>query len=579
MKSQGLASLVSWRRLGRIEVWNWQFLFFSLMFTAALSFAFDAVRLNNYSPAWIPVNLLSFALACAFVYLALTVFKRYADPKETHPIFNVLVAGTAIGIKNVATLNLANVFGIYDQGSLLYRFFGGASIGIALIFIFNNLVGSQLERQIYLDELMAKERALLGFRESVNELYVEEEKELTERTRDALLPRFIEIQDQVESGADFEKLTGKLQNFLAKEIRPLSKSIAEEAAQLNQSGSAYSKAIIPEPKIEIELKKTILPIETWSLTAFAWFMTQPIVIPTLGYFELGIASLIYLAFLYVIKAMLHSVKPVSMNVALLFSGIPPIIAALPAYWLLYQVPHTPKEANLLPTFYVTAGWAAISVTHAYLLSQSKVAIVNRLQFVVERFSRENKIFEQKLWVARHVWYTLLHGSVQSAITAATIRASSSDSKSKKTKSLILADLNRAMDALKNTNPEKVLLEERLEDLKNTWEGIAVINFDLPKKISKAISSSRESVIVFNELLKEIISNAVRHGQATTLDISFTENEQGEIEIVAINNGTKPKASSSASIGTSIFNALCLSTKLSWNRETKRAEFTALVPIA
>ena len=579
MKLEDSGLLQIWRRLGRLDVWGWQFFVFALVITSTLSLAFDAVRLNNFSPLWIPINLLALGIACAFVYLALLVLKMFVDLKVPHPAFNLLIAGTAMGIKNVATLNFANIFGIYDRGDMWFRFVGGASIGVALIFIFNNLVGTQIERQAYLQELLAKERALVGFRENVNEFYKEEEKELMERTRDSLMPRFLELQKQVEAIDDVNKFSQKLKTFLMSEIRPLSKSIAEEAENLSLSGQIYSEGKVSEPEIRIQLKKTILPISTWLLTIFAWFMTSPIVFPESIFLELFIASLVYLGMLYVLKAVLYKAKAVSLNKALLFSTVPGIICALPSYWLIYAIPHSPSQIFLLPTFYITAGWSAISISQNYLLSESKSVIVNRLKVVVEKFSRENKLFEQRVWVARHVWYTLLHGSVQSAITAATMRASASDGKSKEAKRLIAADLNRAMDALKNSNPETVALEDQIEDLRNTWDGIVDLKCEIPKPLAKEINSSRESVIVFNELLKEIVSNSVRHGQASQIEVTLELVAPGEVNLMASNNGTKPKKSTSSSIGTTVFNSLCLRSQLSWNKETKRAEFVALVPIA
>ncbi len=579
LKLEDPALVQLWRRLGRLEVWGWQFFVFALVLTSTLSLAFDAVRLNNYSILWIPINILALGIACLFVFLALLVLKMFVDPRASRPTFNLLVAGIAMGIKNVATLNIANIFGIYDQGDLSYRFIGGASIGIALIFIFNNLVGTQIERKAYLESLLAKERALVGFRENVNELYKEEEKELTERTRDSLMPRFLELQKQVEAIEDLNKFSQKLKTFLMSEIRPLSKSIAEEAANLSRSGQIYSEGQVSEPEIRIDLKKTILPISTWLLTCFAWFMTSPIVLPGYSFLEIFIASLVYLALLYVLKALLHKAKAVSLNKALVFSAVPGIIGALPSYFLISSIPHAATQSFLLPTFYITAGWSAISVSQYYLLSESKSVVVNRLQVVVEKFARENKLFEQRLWVARHVWYTLLHGTVQSAITAATIRASGSDGKSNQAKKLILADLNRAMDALKTSNPENIQLEDQIEELRNTWDGIVELDCEIPTDLAKDINSSRDSVIVFNELLKEIVSNSVRHGQASQVQVSLELVAPGEVNLIAINNGTKPKKSGVSSIGTTVFNSLCLKSQLSWNKETKRAEFTALVPIA
>ena len=577
MKLEGLEFAPLWRRLGRIEVWNWQFLLFVTGNVAFLSFAFDAVRLNNYSWLWIPVNILAMAIATAFILLAIYVLRRVSDPSAPHQLFNLLIAGTAMGIKNTATLLLANRFGIEDVAVVGSRFFGGISIGIMLLLIFTNLRGSQLERQALVEELISKERALLGFRENVNELYKEEQRDLTERTSETLMPRFLEIQTQVESGPD--DVTKTLKNFLENEVRPLSKSIADQAAELSKNVAVFQEEPIEQPEVKIDLKKSVLPLGTWFLTLFAWFMASPVVFPNMNIAHLFIASLPYVALLYVFKALLRTVKPVSFNVAILFSSIPGLVCAIPSYWLLYQIPHPASQTNLLATVYITAGWSAISITHVYLLSQSKAAVLNRLQEVVKSFARENKLFEQRLWVARHVWYSLLHGTVQSAVTAALMRSNASDGNRKAAKALIVADLNRAMEALRNPVPERLQLEERLEDLKKTWDGLVEITIELPDELAKEINTSRESVIVFNELLKEILSNSVRHGQSSIVQITFKQITPGEVKVLVLNNGTKPKKNAAQSVGTSIFNSLCLQTKLKWNKETQWTEFTALIPIA
>jgi hypothetical protein len=245
----------------------------------------------------------------------------------------------------------------------------------------------------------------------VNELYKEEEKELTERTRDSLMPRFLELQKQVEAVDDINKFTEKLKTFLMSEIRPLSKSIADEAENLSRSGQIYSEGQVSEPEIRIHLKKTILPLSTWLLTIFAWFMTSPIVLPGSSLLEIFIASLVYLALLYVLKALLYKAKAVSLNMALLFSAVPGLICALPSHLLIFAIPHSAAQSYLIPTFYITAGWSAISISQYYLVSESKSVVVNRLQVVVEKFALENKLFEQRLWVARMVHTAARHRSV------------------------------------------------------------------------------------------------------------------------------------------------------------------------
>ncbi|MFN6315185.1 MAG: hypothetical protein ACK4VJ_00780, partial [Rhodoluna sp.] len=48
-----------WQRIGLLEIWDRTTLFLAIGIVAILSFAFDVVRLDNYSLGWIPVNAIS----------------------------------------------------------------------------------------------------------------------------------------------------------------------------------------------------------------------------------------------------------------------------------------------------------------------------------------------------------------------------------------------------------------------------------------------------------------------------------------------------------------------------------------
>lgn len=186
-----------WSRLGLFEVWDRPMLFFAIGFTALLSYAFDAVRLDNYSWAWLPVNAISMAVAVAIVLTAVGLAKKRNLSEDERIWFNLVIAAVAMGAKNLLTFLLCGVFGIEDSGSLLFRFIGGATIGVSLLILYSNLRGAKIERLIIQRELLAKEQALRGFRENITDIFATEQEELTERTTAELLPRLLELQEKL----------------------------------------------------------------------------------------------------------------------------------------------------------------------------------------------------------------------------------------------------------------------------------------------------------------------------------------------------------------------------------------------
>jgi signal transduction histidine kinase len=567
-----------WLRLGLPEVWGWPLLWFTVVVTGLASYAFDAVRLNNYSLNWLPINVLT--LACAFTYAyGLIVATRGLDiTQSVRAGVNVLIASTAMGFKNLFTFLLCGYFGIADTGIPIVRFFGGVSIGVCLLLIYSNLRGSKIERDVIQRELQEKEDALIGFRENAPIMFDEEEQELIRRSSGELLPRFLQLQEQVEIGEDVRKLSKKLEELLTNEVRPLSSSLAAEAKSLRQRIPAKSMKVVSDSNVKFNLGSTIRATSTTLLCGFAWAMLASIILPEATIFDLGICSVLYFAVLLVFKGLASLVKKATVNQALIFLTFPGFVASLIPYFLLMQIPHQEKFDNLMGVFLITGGLASIALGVAIVLDVGRNESEIRLKALVNSFSRENKLFEQKLWVAQRDWYTLLHGTVQSALTAAMIRSSNKQELTKTDKEAILADLNRAIKVLKDPVREEVKITEGLAAIQETWSGIATIDFKVEEATLSKIGQSSDSSLVVNEILKEAVSNAVKHGSATEIKVVLELDENG-VAIMVANNGTKPANKKRTGVGSNLFDILCIEHSLTRNQSTAETEFRANVPLA
>lgn len=567
-----------WQRLALFEVWDRWLLFFSIIVVALLSFSFDAIRLNNFTWNWLPINTIAMAIAVLFVVSAVSIAKSLNLEPRFRSAFNVACAGTAMGLKNVFTLYLCSVFGVLDSGSLLYRFVGGAAIGIGILFIYANLRGAKIERLKVQSELRDKERALIGFRENVADLFREEELELSQRTTAELLPRLLAIRDKVSKGTG-KNLTLDFEKLLKDEIKPLSQSLANEARSLRQAIPQDTESK-PEPtEISVPLAKSIRPISTALVVFFSWWMLAQIILPVATVTDVVVATILYQSILFAIQLSVRNLKPVSVNTAIVFAPIPGIIAAFPSYYLFYQIPHELYAKTLLPAFFGIGALACASYAMAYILDRGRELEEQKLKALVSQFTRENKLFEQKLWIAQHVWYTLLHGTVQSAVTAAAIRAGSKDKVSAELQQQIVGDINRAISALKDPVPEKVDFSQSIEALKETWVGISEIKVSIDAKASDLLTQKLDTALVANEVLKEAVSNAVKHGQARLIRIEISQTEDSDLLMVVSNNGKKPRRASESGIGSKIFDSVCLSYELRVNSETDLVDFRAVIPVA
>ncbi|MEY4418585.1 MAG: hypothetical protein RIQ88_1023, partial [Actinomycetota bacterium] len=135
----------AWGRIGLIEVWGRQLLWFGIISSALLSLSFDAARLNNFTIIWLPVKAIAFLVIVIVVTLARVIAKRIKVTEENKALWNLSLAGLAIGSSNAVSLFLAKSFGIQDSSDYYLRFLAGAGIGVCLLLIYSNIRPKAIE--------------------------------------------------------------------------------------------------------------------------------------------------------------------------------------------------------------------------------------------------------------------------------------------------------------------------------------------------------------------------------------------------------------------------------------------------
>ena len=579
MSTDELSFAKSWRRLGLTEVWGIPILVFAIVVVSLSSLAFDAARLNNYTVLWFPINTLAFLCGLVIVVLFWWLGRRLNFSENERPYFNLATAATSMGVKNAATLFFCEVFGVPDSGNYLVRFFGGVGIGIGILLIYSNILGARIEQTKIQRELLDKEQYLIGFRENISEIFKEEEAELRKRTTDELMPRLTAIRESIRSSERPAEVAKRIQDFLRDEVKPISKALSEEASRLQRQIPASSVTLTPPEQIRLDYSRAIRPFASFIFVFICWMSMCQMFLKQATGLDVLLASLTYLFALLLYKYLTKAFKNASVNQILFTCWLPAFSASLPAYLLLYQIPHDPNSSVLMPTLLVVGACISMLFSQSMIIEARRAAIEVRLKRVVDQFSRENKLFEQRMWIAKSTWYTLLHGKVQAALTAATMRLSSKSTFSDEGREAILNDLNRAADALREPRLDLISVEDSLNAIRSTWEGISQIKFVADSTLRKRINQNLESSLVVNEILKESVSNAIKHGMATEVEIQLSLDEVENLMISVENNGSKPTPRRADGIGSAIFNSLCLNTSLTWNGSTSKTEFVAVLPIA
>jgi hypothetical protein len=541
-----------------------------------LSFAFDVVRLNNFTWAWIPANALGILLTLAVILPAVIIKRKRNVNQKQQPWFNIIISSLFFGLKNLSMLYVTPLFGIADEGVPAFRFIGGLLLGFTLLVLFTNVAGNRLQRESNLAKLQEIEAELLSFRNAALEQLEDENREAALKTFKVLSPQLENLQVAVKNSNDIVNLANKVINFIRLELRPFDESLTIEARNLSNPNPAAVPR--PEPEVKVNLAKSIRIWNSFVPLPLLFFLTAIFAVPKATPLDiLGMCS-VFVGALLLFKIVSLRLPNLSIVNAFIATTVIAFLAGLPGFFWLYQIPNESGVPELLPSFLVMQGWSVIAASQAHILDLGQSRVEDDLNVAVADLARENKLFEQKAWLARHGWYLLVHGVVQPALTTASIRASASKEITPQVKDQILSDLQRAMDALKESRSVQHPVDVSISEIKSVWSGICDIHIFLTPFANQTLKNDQIASDILNEILKEVVSNAVRHGNATNISGEISMKDSRTISVLISNDGLKPTKEKIESVGSKMLDAVCLERTLEWNSDEQRTDFKALVPI-
>jgi anti-sigma regulatory factor (Ser/Thr protein kinase) len=201
-----------------------------------------------------------------------------------------------------------------------------------------------------------------------------------------------------------------------------------------------------------------------------------------------------------------------------------------------------------------------------------------LELFNEKFNKEVALFEQKLWLERRAWSYVIHGDVQSALSAALTRLQRSKKLEPYEIEMVKQDLQRAKLALTKPASREIDLTAGIDELVRAWAGVCEIKVETSARASRAIDSNRDIRNCINEICKEAISNAVRHGNAKNAEIHLSREQDDVIELEVCNDGHTILRDQPNGMGLSMIDDLSLNWQLTNERHKGKTCLVAQLPI-
>jgi signal transduction histidine kinase len=193
-------------------------------------------------------------------------------------------------------------------------------------------------------------------------------------------------------------------------------------------------------------------------------------------------------------------------------------------------------------------------------------VVAEMQQLTESLHREVAGANAALWAQRRHLARVLHGPIQSALHAATLRLALSLKENLPLETALThakEAIERALQALDLTQdaalPHTVNLAEGITRITGLWDGVAHIELETAGQVSDDLAADPVLTEALLQILTEACSNAVRHGHATHIAVQIGK-DGADIRMVVTDNG-RPTKPGEAGQGTALLDEIALD----WDR--------------
>jgi signal transduction histidine kinase len=211
--------------------------------------------------------------------------------------------------------------------------------------------------------------------------------------------------------------------------------------------------------------------------------------------------------------------------------------------------------------FVTVGYGLVA-TYEYNQETFLVALEKNNK----RIERELALLNQRLWVEKRDWALRIHGSVQASLTAALARLSRTGPVSPAEMKLIKQHIQQASKALKGSSVKVTELKASLKTIRATWKGIVKIEISLKSEPALRVQADKWASVCANEIIKESVSNSVKHGKAEAIKVRFEESDPGFVQVIVEDNGKGLPAQFRPGLGSELLDEIAFPWSL-----TKRPE--------
>lgn len=561
------------QRLGEPAALSFPVVLIYLPFAFAGPVFIDTRRMGGSVALWFLVGLAGWLA----LLLVLTLARWVITPlRRGRPVATIAAIAVSVAVRSVVLTLSAQALGLATVGEFAYRlnaaiftqsaFLIASAIVVSSFVHHGQLAASLLLREEKLTRLSAEStvrledlRSQIGFQ--------------VRRAIDPLIAQLDDISQRV--GPDRDSFHRTIEQIVDEELRPLSHRLADAAAVTPPEESAPESMRTPRPPLpdRVLLRTLFRPVPSGLLAALlassqavrAANVTDGVAF-TLALsvsLAMGVAGLRLAVARIEVRSYLGLVTA-SLAVAIVFALIV----------LAWEQTAMPMPPYLHWAAFYSGLFIGALLALERVINDRRTATEQQLRESVERLQTQSSMLRQHEFIASRRLSYIVHGSVQAALNAASMRLAMAEIPDEQLVASIRADIDEAIERIDTSGSAYVMLVKTLGDLVDLWEGTARFMWTMDHRTVRVLAESPPTAASVGEIVTECVSNAIRHGGARHINARI-ESAGDLVRIQVTDDGSGLPALHQPGLGTRMLDELCLS----WERRSSVASTKVLATLA
>jgi signal transduction histidine kinase len=523
---------------------------------------------------WFLIAVVGYLAVAAVLVLARNLLSGKTPPAIVY-LLVFLLAGF---VRGVVIFQVGTEFGVIPSDEWQYRLLGSplfivVSLSLVTVLVSNSQRATQELAKLETSRLVLEKR-LSSMRAEISRM----NSEVAGNVSGLISPVIQELMVKIKGSKELAREIQELRTTVDEVVRPLSIEIAEKTDEISDPKVAAAKLSIRDNfRLDSKLQVANQIVPFWSSVLITLISTPAAVVfyrqdAALALALLALATLVTLELAYFIfrGAQLRPIPALLLQFTIFATAGGVAILALSLANLSAGLYPAARIITLTAIIGLAMFIGQIRQTQRYA-SQRKAREVN------EQLELLNSQARRELWLNRRRIATVLHGPVQAALYASAMRLAQSSRPSKKLIQSVNQDLADALDVLKFDSLEETDLRDVIGQITEVWSGTCEIYSNISKAVYQVTKKNPLVGEAVTEVLREAVSNAIKHGSATEIEIDAKVTAK-LVVISIVNNGKSPVNSRGNGFGSKLYSELTHMWQLERTADS-RTKFSATVFVA